>query len=102
MTDVRKEANRMGFASMADEYSDTAMGLDFGMLGEWQDWAVLRDNAIRLGYTPVQLHVVVGSAVQGLGLGGRSPVRVLVLGCSLLVVAILIALAPPPYAPYPS
>lgn len=34
MTDVRKEANRMGFASMADEYSDTAMGLDFGMLGE--------------------------------------------------------------------
>ncbi|CAN0166807.1 unnamed protein product [Scytosiphon promiscuus] len=34
MTDVRKEANRMGFASMADEYSDTAMGLDFGMLGK--------------------------------------------------------------------
>lgn len=34
MTDVRKEANRMGFHSMADEYSDTAMGLDFGMLGE--------------------------------------------------------------------
>ncbi|CAN0379300.1 unnamed protein product, partial [Discosporangium mesarthrocarpum] len=34
MTDVRKEANRMSFASMADEYSDSAMGLDFGMLGE--------------------------------------------------------------------
>ncbi|CAN0514955.1 unnamed protein product, partial [Scytosiphon promiscuus] len=38
MTDVRKEANRMGFASMADEYSDTAMGLDFGMLGESFWW----------------------------------------------------------------
>ncbi|CAN0360724.1 unnamed protein product, partial [Ectocarpus sp. 8 AP-2014] len=34
MTDVRKEANRMGFASMADEYSDTAMGKDYGMLGK--------------------------------------------------------------------
>lgn len=34
MTDVRKEANRMGFGSMADEYSDTAMGMDFGMLGK--------------------------------------------------------------------
>lgn len=25
----------MGFHSMADEYSDTAMGRDFGMLGEF-------------------------------------------------------------------
>ena len=33
MTDQRKEMNRMGFNSMADEYSDTAMGRDFGMLG---------------------------------------------------------------------
>lgn len=45
MTDVRKEANRMGFASMADEYSDTAMGLDFGMLGEPQP-APLTDGSL--------------------------------------------------------
>lgn len=34
VTDMRKEANRMGFGDMADEYGDSAMGRDFGMLGK--------------------------------------------------------------------
>ncbi|CAM9483060.1 unnamed protein product, partial [Chrysoparadoxa australica] len=34
VTEVRKAQNRMGFASQADEYGDSAMGADFGMLGK--------------------------------------------------------------------
>jgi U4/U6 small nuclear ribonucleoprotein PRP31 len=33
LTDVRREANRMGFGSTAAEYGDSAMGADTGMLG---------------------------------------------------------------------
>ena len=34
LTDVHKEASRMGFANMNDEYGDAAMGLTLGSLGK--------------------------------------------------------------------
>ncbi|KAG5189567.1 hypothetical protein JKP88DRAFT_192705 [Tribonema minus] len=34
LTDIQKEQNKMGFASQAYEYGDSAMGRDFGMLGK--------------------------------------------------------------------
>ena len=33
MTDIRKQQNQMGFCSTLDEYGDSAMGFDKGMVG---------------------------------------------------------------------
>lgn len=33
MTDIRKAQNKMGFSSMQDEYGDSAMGVDTGLVG---------------------------------------------------------------------